>query len=773
MISAGWNQQNLSSFFKEMVMRGYYMRSFWAFCGMLLYTAVPAFADEFRPVFNPTLEIKRVNSTVTVDGNLDDSGWINASRVSNFVERFPGKNIEPLVRTEAFVTYDDNLLYVAFKCYDDPSKVRATMTQRDQFEGDDNVVLLIDTYGNAAWAYEFFVNPYGIQRDNLWSSINGEDAGFDLTWHSAASITDSGYQVEMAIPFSSMRFPNREAQVWKMDFWRNHPRDSQRQYSWAAYNQEDQCWVCQWGTASGIMNVKPGKGLEILPSLVGSQSGQLSDPSDPNSRFENQDADAQLSLGGKYPLSSDVTLEASYNPDFSQIEADAAQIDVNSTISLLYPERRPFFQEGSDIFRTLFNSFYTRTVNDPQFAAKLTGRVNRYSIGFMSAYDENTPYIIPLQERSVLINSGHSAVHALRGTRSFSGNNQVGFIITDRRFEDDGYGTVVGVDGDIRLSAKYSVIGQLIMSYTREPTDSVLSEGLEGITFNKGRHTAALDGEAYSGDAVIAQLRRRSRGWNFTINYDHVGPAYRTETGYDPWNDYRNFFMYNEYNTFPTGTIFERITPSLNFDTRYDFDAGRKWIHYGLGVNNTFRFAQAYLGGNYFRSEEKWGGIEFVDMWNTEIFGGARLTHALGLEFNAHYGPNVARWLLEKGNETFAYAGLEFKPIDRIVFEPTLNYYKITHVDTGDELLKQTIARMRTRYQVNREFSVRLVTQYNDYDDNWEIDPLLTYRLSPFSLFYLGSTHDVTQMTNPMDNQKVWEQTSRQFFMKLQYLFRI
>jgi hypothetical protein len=705
---------------------------------------------------------------------LDDSCWKNASRVDNFVERFPGKNLPPEVRTEAFITYDDQFLYVAFNCQDDPSRVRATMTQRDQFEGDDNVCLLIDTYGNAAWAYEFFVNPYGVQRDNLWSSITGEDSGFDLVWRSAAQITDSGYQVEMAIPFASMRFPNREVQTWRVDFWRNHPRETHKQYSWAAYNHDDQCWVCQWGTATGIRGVKPGRGLEILPALVASQYGYSTDPADPAAPFADGHGKAEMSLGGKYSVNSDVTLEAAYNPDFSQIEADADQIDVNSTIALLYPERRPFFQEGSDIFRTIFNAFYTRTVNDPQFAAKMTGRINRYSVGFMSAYDENTPYIIPLEERSIIVNTGKSAVNVLRATRSFSQNNQLGFIVTDRRFEagGSGYGTVVGIDSDVMLSPKYSVIGQYVVSYTREPNDQSLSAGLEDITFDDGRHTAVLDGEAFSGDAVIAQLRRRARGWNFTINYDHVAPSYRTQTGYDPWNDYRNIFNWSEYNFFPVGSLFERVTPVVSFDRRWNFDGDKKWAHYGIGFNSNLRVAQANFGVSLNGGEESWGGIDFKNLRNIEVFGETRLSHTLGIEFNGHYGPNVARWLLEKGNETFAYAGVEFKPLDRVIIEPTLNFFKITRIGNGEELIKQTISRTRVQYQASRRLSIRLVTQYNDFGDKWDVDPLLTYRISPFSLFYLGSTHEISHLADVTDNREVWKQTSRQVFMKLQYLFR-
>jgi len=448
---------------------------------ILLIGSIPASASKtFQPVYKPTLEVKRTGEPIKIDGILDDSAWKSASRAVNFVERSPGDMIKPEVETEAFITYDDEYLYVAFACYDDPSTIRATMCQRDQFYSDDAVCLLVDTYGEATWAYEFFVNPYGVQKDNLWTSVQGEDSGFDMVWKSAAQITDNGYHVEIAIPFSSMRFPNKDVQSWKMDFWRNRPRESYNQYSWAAYDRDEQCWPCQWGTVEGIKNVVPGKGMEILPTFVANQLGGLSDGSDPAS-FTNEDIDGELSLSAKYSISSDITIEAAYNPDFSQVEADADQIDVNTTIALYYPERRPYFQEGSDLFRTLFNSFYTRTVNDPEYTVKVTGRKEGLSVGFMSALDKTTPYIAPHYEGSYNPpnGTGESYVNILRALKSFGDNSQLGFIITDRRFEHDGYGTVLGLDGNIRLSKNYSIVGQVLTTYTREPDDSASTKEME------------------------------------------------------------------------------------------------------------------------------------------------------------------------------------------------------------------------------------------------------------------------------------------------------
>jgi hypothetical protein len=322
------------------------------------------------PVYHPTLEISKTQAPIEIDGDLNDPGWRGAAKADNFAEHNPGDQTKPPVNTEAFITYDDTKLYVSFICYDDPATVRASMTERDRMFSDDNICFLLDTYGDATWAYEFNVNPYGIQGDLIWSAVMGEDSRYDLIWESAAQITDSGWQLEMAIPFSSLRFPNTDEQVWRMDFWRNHPREVRRQYSWAAYDRDDPCWPCKWGTVTGIKNVTPGKGVELIPSVVAYQSGSLDGNGTSGSPFDfvNDDGDGEISLNAKYAITSGVTAEATYNPDFSQIEGDQSQIDVNTNFALFYDERRPFFQEGDDLFRTHFDAVYTRSINDPEFA---------------------------------------------------------------------------------------------------------------------------------------------------------------------------------------------------------------------------------------------------------------------------------------------------------------------------------------------------------------------------------------------------------------------
>ncbi len=744
------------------------------------------------PLFRPEMAVSRAAGDIRVDGLLTDAGWRAAARTDRFVERSPGENIAPQARTEAYLTYDDDNLYVGFICADRPADLRATMCQRDQYEADDAAGVQIDTFGDATWAYEFYVNPYGIQRDVMWTSVHGPDSGFDMVWNAAARVTETGYVVEMAIPLAGLRFPNHDIQNWRLNFTRVHPRESYRLYSWAAYDRNEQCGPCQWGTVTGISGVRPGKGLELLPSFVCYQTGNIADQLDATSGFDNRDPEGQLSFGAKYSVSSDFTVEAAANPDFSQIEADAAQINVNTPIVQQYPERRPFFQEGNDLFRTLFNSFYTRMVNDPQLAAKSTARWERNSLGFMLARDEHSPYIVPTEERSYSAAPGRSTVTVLRGLRSVGANSRIGFMGTDRRYDAGGSGTILAADFNLRLSSAYSWVGQWIYSHTAEPEGIVISPG---TTFADGRHTVDLDGESYSGVAFITELRRRSRHWNLVLDYNQLAPTYRTQTGYDPWNDQRNAFVNTSYTFLREGGLLESVTPAVYVDGRWDRDGARKWRHALGQVTVQLRRAQTQLNCGYIVGQEKWGGVEFDDLYSVRLGLNARPSDAFGCAVGGSFGRGPALGTLGLGNETSLSVAMEFKPLDRLIIEPTFDYIRSEDAATGDFLFRQTIVRARVRLQVDPRLSLRLVVQHNDtvdpvardyaqtgefplyhmyYGRKWEVDPLLTYRLNSFSVFYLGSTYDYRDFNAafpdlPPDRRL----TERQFFTKIQYLFQV
>jgi hypothetical protein len=725
--------------------------------------------NEFKPNVKPILVVNPIQSSIVIDGDLNDSGWVNAALATNFTETWPGDQIKPPVETEVLMTYDDNNLYIAFKCYDDPETIRASLRDRDECFSDDYIGIILDTYGDAAWAYEIFVNPLGIQGDLRWTP-DGEDSSFDIIFKSSSKITQKGWQAELSIPFSSLRFPNNPVQTWRATFWRNRPRESRQRSTWATIDRDNPCFPCQFGTITNIKNVKAGSSLELLPSLVGFQSGALNDLNDPNSGFKNEDPDGEASLGIHYAFSPSIGAELTFNPDFSQVESDADQIDVNTTFALFYPERRPFFQEGSDLYNTWFDAVYTRSINNPSAATKVTGRLNRTSIGFISAIDENTPIILPFEENSeVLSTNTRSISNILRVKRTFGKDSYIGGMVTDRRLENDGSGTIFSADGILRFHKNYHIEWQTLFSHNEEPRDTSLTSDIDEVRFNKDKHSAKFDGESFSGNALYASLERNSKFWDFDIDYWQASPTFRADNGFVTQNNYRKTVFWTGFGYFPNTKIFDEIYSNISFGKIWNYDG----IHKDIWIQPELYFGfkgQTSVSIAYVASAERFHNKLFSGIRRWEFYTESNFYEYVRGGFYTSYGTSIARGedppVLGK-NGLYLEIWSTIKPLAQFIISPSVLYSQLEHPDTEDVLFSGYIFRNRINYQFTRELFLRLIIQYNNFDDVVSIEPLLTYKLNPFSIFYIGSTMGYQEFGND------FSRTSRQFFLKFQYLFRI
>jgi len=730
--------------------------------------------EKFTPQYHPQLTVTRSPGKISIDGDLSDPGWKSAKAACNFTEHSPGEEVRPPVDTRVFVTYDNDNLYLAAICYADPAKVRASMCERERIFDDDNIGFFFDTYGDGSRAYIININPHGIQYDALWSAGWGEDDNFDMIFESEGMITDSGYQVELAIPFSSLRFPNKPKQEWKFDFYRHHQREVHYSMSWATYDQDEPCWPCKWGTIYGIENVSPGHGIEILPSFVAHQSGEVTDDNEPKSTFDNGDIFGDLSVGAKYAVSSNVTAEAAYNPDFSQIEADASQIDVNTTFALFYDEKRPFFQEGMDLFRTNFNAVYTRSINDPDFAVKSSINAGSTNMAFLSAHDENSPIIVPFEEKSATIPAGKSYTNMVAMRHAFGQDDHIRAVVTDRRFEGGGSGTLASLDGRLRLLKSLSLRSQFMFTHTDEADDERLSEYLPDTTFDGGKRTAAFDGESYSGSAGLVGLIWESRKLYANVRTYQRTPTYRASNGYQPRNSDRWALGDFTYSIRPKGTIIHRMYPGLSVGRIWNFDGVRKdeWLRIDLSTD--FRFAQSGFWCEYMRSTERLGGYEFAGIWAISGSAWATLTRAVELGGNFVYGRQLARYYLALGTETTLSGWIDVQPTDRLLVEPNFIYTESAKRTSDGLYYAGFLVRTRVGYQFSRELSLRLVGEYSSFSKQWSVDPLITYRLNPFSTFYIGASYDYDKFIEcgPNADRTVTCLSQRQFFMKIQYLFQ-
>ena len=711
--------------------------------------------------------MRRAAGPVVVDGVLGDRGWSGAARATGFTENSPRENVEPEVQTDAWITYDDAYLYVAFFARDRPELIRSRLTDRDAIFDDDFVGILLDTYGDAAWGYYLLSNPRGIQGDLRYSTARGEDTRFDIIYKSAGRITDEGYVVEMAIPFASLRFPDRTSQTWRATFYRSRPRASEQEYSWAAARRGDPCELCQFGTLTGIQGVKPGGALEVIPSAVATQAGALRDPDDPAAGFKNERIDGDLGITAKYSFKSGLTAEGTLNPDFSQVESDASQVDVNTTFALSFPERRPFFQEGGDIFGTNLSIVYTRNINDPLAAVKLVQRTGRSSLGYLGARDDHSPILLPFEERSFTARGGKSVSNIVRGRRTFGRNSYLGAIVTDRRLSGGGGGSVAGFDGTIALGRKYQIEFQLVGSQTREPDDPSLTMGVDTLTFDRGRHTARFDGETFEGYAQYTSFERSGRTWSFDFDYYASSPTFRADNGFENRNNSRRVSMFQNLRFYPKESLVEQITPRIFMSRNWNFEGVRKGQHLEVSLDAQLR-GPIGISAELQVRDERFRDIDFTGLegWaaSIETALGALLTIDAGIAKGKTIARNVAIPVVGDGTDIEVSATI--RPVSWITLRPSYEHSSLSA--GGETIFSGYVLRNRTDLQFTKELFLRLVVDYDNFDRVLSIEPLLTYRLNPFSLVYLGSSRGYQEYDGPSG----WTRTETQYFAKVQYLIR-
>lgn len=719
-----------------------------------------------QPAVRPVLRVQPAAGPIAIDGVLDDAGWRNATPVTSFTEFEPRQMVPAAVPITAWVSYDEARLYVAFRVTDDPAKVRATLRGRDQIFGDDLAGIILDTFGDNGWAYVVAANPLGIQFDMRIAEGAGDDPTFDVIFESAGRITDSGYTIELAVPFGSLRFPTRHEQRWKLNLVVIHPRETNRQYAWAAIRDEA-CILCQSGALVGLEGVTAGRRIELLPALVGSHAARLEDADDPES-WTGGDPGAAVALGLRYPVHSGWTAEATVNPDFSQVESDAAQIDVNTTFALFSPERRPFFQEGSDLFDTWVDQVYTRSINAPVAATKIVGRPGRLNLGYIGAIDGHSPVILPFEERSAIFQAGRSVSNILRAKYALRGGSFVGGLITDRRLAGGGAGSTVGADALVRLSRRWSLELQLVGSRTEEPSDAGASADLAGVTFDNGRRTAVFDGERYWGHAAYVNLGREARLWNFEVLYREASPTFRADNGFETRNNLRDLRIFNAWNVYPRAGLADQLGARIAVGQQWNFQGATKRRYVSPGVSLLLK-GQTRVSGGYTVEDERFRDVEFTRLGTWNVSASTAFAGAITGGASVRWGDMIARTrrppVAGRGVEAMLSASL--KPVRRLVLQPSIAYAALSDPE-GQAVFAGYVLRTRMNLQFTREFSARVIVQYNDFAGRLEVDPLLMYQLNPWSILYVGSTHDFARF----DEGFGMEPTERQLFLKLQYLWR-
>lgn len=725
--------------------------------------------DSTRSPAKPTLYVTRLTAPIEIDGDLTDAGWSSAAHVTSFTDAMPIPFQSPQVQTEGYITYDDDNLYIAMIAHDpDPSAIGASRVPRDRIFNDDFMGIILDTYGDATKAFELYVNPRGIEGDLFWTATN-EDMSYDMIYDAEAKVTDSGWQMEMRIPFSSLRFPDKPVQNFHMTFWRNYPRESVYKFSWAPMSFSLPCAFCQLGELTGIENIRSSGTLDLLPALVASQAGH--EPLIQNA-LTNDDPTVRPSLSARLSLGTATAVEAAIKPDFSQVEADAAQVTANATFALFYPEHRPFFQDGADLWNTFLSAVYTRSMGSPIAAAKLLHRDATSSFAYLSSYDETTPVIIPLEERSVIVEDEHKSLSNIaRATHTFDDDRYLGVLATDRRYTGDGSNTVIGVDGRLRLFENVALQGQQLFSLTREPNTGLLAN--QG-SFDNGRHTVEWDGERFTGNANVIALERFTSGFDFHAEYSQTSPSFRAGDGFMSANDIHMAYVWIG-NKWPLeqppswATWLVELDGSLSASHNWNYEGATKLDRILPRIDFAFK-SQTDLHISYQLSNERFANVLFKHLPLWRVDGSSHFYKSIVLSWSwrsgegIYYDPSQP----SRGKLHVLTASGQFKPLDGFMIEPAYTFSRLDSLSGNGQYYSGSIYWTRLTYQFTRRLDLRVVTQYDGFAQQVIVDPLLTYRINPFTSFYLGSAHNFLAD----ETLTHFHATDRQFFAKLQYLIQ-
>jgi len=436
-------------------------------------------------------------------------------KVTGFIQRNPHNGDLASQRTEAYLGYDEKNLYVVFVCFDDPAKVRARMSRREDIFDDDTVEIMLDTFHDRRRAYAFQTTPLGVQWDAIWTEVPHEDntgstanfdPSFDTVWHSNGKLTSRGYVVWMAIPFKSLRFSPAREQSWGIILYRGILRENEDDF-WPEISRSVEGRLAQGATAGGLEDISPGRNMQFIPYGV-LRSFRALDTRDPTApRFDHRDAEFRGGIDSKFVLHDNLVLDVTANPDFSQVESDEPQITVNQRFEVFFPERRPFFLENSDYFKTPIDLFFTRRIGDPQFGARLTGKVGPYSLGILATDDRGPGNRVPDSDPL----AGERSTFAIaRVNRDIFGQSSIGAMYTDWEFPAaDEFNRVGGIDSRLKFNPNWTGNFEAVTSSTKNQ-----------------------DGSYEAGPAYKTEANYSATHLNYDATYNDISPGFTTNAGF-------------------------------------------------------------------------------------------------------------------------------------------------------------------------------------------------------------------------------------------------
>jgi hypothetical protein len=758
----------------------------------------PAFDGRLKQL---DVRIPRVEATVTIDGVLDEPVWRSAARLIGFTQYRPVDGRPAEDSTEALVWYAADAIYFGIRAYEAHGNVvRATLADRDNIDADDNVQILLDTFNDRRRALLFAVNPYGAQEDGVRSeglagAAGGANAGFrfdgvidlnpDYVYQSRGRLTPWGYEVEVRIPFKSLRYQSGATQDWGLQVVRTTQHTGYED-TWTPVVRASASFLIQSGSLKDLTGLRRGLVMDVSPEFTSRVDGRRSGAS-----FGYGTVDPQIGLNLRWGITQNLSLTGTANPDFSQVEADVGQVTVNRRFALFFPEKRPFFLEGLEQFDTPNALIYTRNIVSPVAGAKLTGKVGGTALAYIGAVDDNDP-LVP--------NSDHPIVNLLRLRRDLGASSTLGLAYTDR-MEGDAYNRVLGVDARVIWKKIWFSDAQFVGSWTKNGA-GVRAGELWDVTFydrtgrSYGNHGELVgispDFEAASGFVNRVNIVQ-ARIFNRFSLYGKPGATLEQAT---------TFFMiqpvwrYNDF--FKLGSTLEgSIGETILLTLRGGWGVNANWNndHQRFDPPDYAGYATSAVGTPFVVPHglyNLWGGNVGFNTPNRALTLGANLGAGQGAIF-----AEAAR-----GRGLNAFVGLTWKPTPALRIDGQWAHERITRSRDGSRFSTANIPRFKLEYQLSRAIFFRYVGQYIAQDQAALVDPrtgqplyffdpdsaayvtakaqvrhdfrndlLFSYKPTPGTVFFFGYGALLDEPT--AFRFRDLRRASDGFFLKASYLFRM
>ncbi len=711
---------------------------------VLLFVVPGKTKAQGREKYPPLIPYK-TEMVPVIDGQLDDPVWQSAPHVSGFKTWMPDYGIDMTESTQVYYAYDRENFYVAFRCFDSqPDKIKSSVSNRDNIDPDDWVCVNLDSFNDQQSLYVFYCNPAGIQGDAKAEGTQ-EDFTVDMVWFSKGQINGDGYTVEIRIPFKSIRFSHKNPVEMGVIFERKISRLTEL----GTYPPLDPAQGPNFYTQTVTLlfeDIKKYTLFEALPAVTYSRRSEIEEDN-----LASQGGKGDLSLTAKYGITPRLVFDGTINPDFSQVEADAGQVDFNLRYALFFPEKRPFFLEGLEKFNfggygssdPLQAVVHTRTIVDPVLGFKLNGKIgDKNTIASIYAVDR-------LPEEA---NTDYAHIGIFRYKRSLAQDSFIGGFYTGREREN-GYNRVFGLDGQLRIN-KSSIFGyHAFQSISKQDESSARDDGHAfGLHYN------------YS-----------TRDWIIMLGLQDISEDFRTETGYITRPGITRLRSGILKMFYPRSGIIKRIDPLIHsYQTRDKFSglyetSNSLDLRFIMPRNTMILFGYRY--SNEIWLDEKFGTSR------ARVIASSQVTKKLSIDLIYYYGKKI-RYIDDpyQGKGSDLISSLAFLPTENLHLELSLTYSDFIRESDSRREYDYTIIRSKNTYQVNRYLFFRVIVEYNSFRKRLMTDFLASFTYIPGTVIHIGygSLYEKIRWEEgdyrPSDN---FLETRRGLFFKASYLWRL